>query len=221
MKASLFAAAVLIVASFSVFGQQLSAADQEMMKIRQTLSDEYSAAAAKKDLADMVDHYTADVIIATICPESTPIVGREAYTRRSETLLKAGFRDYVGKVTQAHVLSSDEAWSTDTSSFTVKQKKELKVLLGPLEGEGGFGLGRTPGSPSRWSSDKDLSWTPLRPERVVEVKFDYLQGDRFRHGATFLRWRDDKPPRDCSFSQLLPPKPFSLEAVVALAQRSR
>lgn len=108
-----------------------------------------------------------------------------------------------------------------TSSFTAKQKKELKTLLAPLEGGESFGQGRTPGGPSRWSSGKDVSWTPLRPEKVCEVKFDYLQGDRFRHGATFVRWRDDKNPKDCSYAQLLPPKPFSLDAVVALALKSR
>lgn len=105
-----------------------------------------------------------------------------------------------------------------TSSFTAKQKRELKEKLAPYEGGESFGQGRTPGAPSRWTSGKDLSWTPLRPELVCEVKFDYLQGDRFRHGATFTRWRTDKPPADCRYDQLLPPNPFSLDSVVALAK---
>ncbi len=104
-----------------------------------------------------------------------------------------------------------------TSSFTAKQKRELVETVKPYEGGTSFGEGRTPGGPSRWSGTKDLSWTPLRPELVVEVKFDYLQGDRLRHGATFLRWRTDKSPRDCSFGQLAPPHPFNLEEVIALA----
>lgn len=108
-----------------------------------------------------------------------------------------------------------------TSSFTAKQKKELVDLLKPYEGGTSFGEGRTPGGPSRWSAKKDLSWTALRPELVAEVKFDYLQGDRFRHGATFLRWRTDKPPRDCSYSQLAPPRPFDLDEVIALARTVR
>ncbi len=108
-----------------------------------------------------------------------------------------------------------------TSSFTAKQKKELVATLGPYEGGTSFGDGRTPGAPSRWSGKKDLSWTPMRPELVVEVKFDYLQGDRFRHGATFLRWRTDKPPRECSYGQLAPPRPFNLEEVIALARAAR
>jgi len=124
MKKSLLAVAVLLIgAAFPAFGQQISAADQEMMKIRQALSDEYAAAATKKDVAAMVDHYTVDVIIATICPESAPTVGREAYTKRSEALLKAGFRDYSGKVKEAHVLSDGEAWSTGISTFTVTDKE--------------------------------------------------------------------------------------------------
>ena len=59
-----------------------------------------------------------------------------------------------------------------------------------------------PGGQSRWSAGKDLSWEPLRVERVCEVKYDHLQGDRFRHAAVFLRWRADKPPADCRYDQL-------------------
>jgi ATP-dependent DNA ligase len=58
------------------------------------------------------------------------------------------------------------------------------------------------GAQSRWSAGKDLSWVPLRIERVCEVKYDHLQGDRFRHAATFLRWRPDKPPQACRYDQL-------------------
>jgi ATP-dependent DNA ligase len=61
---------------------------------------------------------------------------------------------------------------------------------------------RMPGAQSRWSAGKDLSWEPLRIERVCEVKYDHLQGNRFRHAATFLRWRPDKQPADCRYDQL-------------------
>jgi ATP-dependent DNA ligase len=61
---------------------------------------------------------------------------------------------------------------------------------------------RLPGATSRWNRGKDLSWEPLRAERVVEVAYDHLQGDRFRHGTTFVRWRDDKQPADCRYDQL-------------------
>ena len=59
-----------------------------------------------------------------------------------------------------------------------------------------------PGATSRWNRGKDLSWEPLRAERVSEVAYDHLQGDRFRHGTTFKRWRPDKPPADCRYDQL-------------------
>jgi ATP-dependent DNA ligase len=59
-----------------------------------------------------------------------------------------------------------------------------------------------PGATSRWNRGKDLSWEPLRPELVCEVAFDHLQGDRFRHGTTFKRWRPDKSPADCRYDQL-------------------
>jgi ATP-dependent DNA ligase len=61
---------------------------------------------------------------------------------------------------------------------------------------------RVPGATSRWNRGKDLSWEPLRAERAVEVAYDHLQGDRFRHGTTFVRWRPDKRPEDCRYDQL-------------------
>ena len=72
------------------------------------------------------------------------------------------------------------------------------------------GTTRMPGGQSRWSAGKDLSWEPLRIERVCEVKYDHLQGDRFRHAAVFLRWRPDKPPRDCRYDQLEVTTPYEL-----------
>jgi len=79
---------------------------------------------------------------------------------------------------------------------------------------------RMPGGQSRWSAGKDLSWEPLRIERVCEVKYDHLQGDRFRHAATFLRWRPDKPPRDCRYDQLEVTKPYELAKIFGAAPRS-
>ena len=123
MKLSLLVVPVLLLgAAFPAFGQQISAADQEMMKIRQAMSDTYAAAVTKKDVAAIADHYTADVIIASLCPESSPAVGREAYAKRTEAGLKAGFRDYSGKVKEAHLLSDGLAWSTGVSTFTITDK---------------------------------------------------------------------------------------------------
>ena len=65
-----------------------------------------------------------------------------------------------------------------------------------------------PGGLSRWSQGKDMSWEPLRPELVCEVAFDHLQGDRFRHGTTFKRWRPDKQPSDCRYDQLEETAPY-------------
>jgi len=106
-----------------------------------------------------------------------------------------------------------------TTSGSSAEKKELLEKLKALE-EGGdsFGKGRTPGTPSRWSSGKELSWIQLRPELVCEVTFDYMQGDRFRHAAGFLRWRVDKAPQQCTYDQLLRPQQFSLEEVIRKRQ---
>ncbi|HEX6435335.1 MAG TPA: ATP-dependent DNA ligase, partial [Gemmatimonadales bacterium] len=99
-----------------------------------------------------------------------------------------------------------------TSSFTMAKRKELADELAPLRTDAmanhpwkewaqaeGTGFDRMPGAQSRWSAGKDLSWEPLRIERVCEVKYDHLQGDRFRHATTFLRWRPDKQPADCRY----------------------
>jgi ATP-dependent DNA ligase len=71
---------------------------------------------------------------------------------------------------------------------------------------------RTPRSAetSRWSAGKDLSFVPLRPERVVEVRYDHMEGPRFRHTTQFVRWRTDRDPRSCTFAQLQEPVRFDL-----------
>jgi ATP-dependent DNA ligase len=77
---------------------------------------------------------------------------------------------------------------------------------------------RRPGAQSRWSAGKDLSWEPLRPELVVQVAYDHMQGSRFRHTAQFRRWRDDKRPRDCTFDQLEVVPPQELAAIFATSR---
>jgi uncharacterized protein (TIGR02246 family) len=124
MKTTLFGLALLLLgAAFPAFGQQINAADQEMMKIRQALTDKFAVAVAKKDVATAVaDLYTADAIIQSLCPESAQAFGREAYAKRVEAALKSGFRDYLGKVKEAHLLSDALGWSTGTYTFTVTDK---------------------------------------------------------------------------------------------------
>jgi len=77
----------------------------------------------------------------------------------------------------------------------------------------GDGNHRLPGGQSRWSQGKDLSWEPLRPELVVEVAYEHMQGNRFRHMAQFRRWRIDKQPRDCTYEQLEVVPPQELMAI--------
>ena len=82
----------------------------------------------------------------------------------------------------------------------------------------GDGDVRMPGGHSRWSAGKDLSWEPLRIERVCEIKYDHMQGDRFRHAAIFLRWRPDKRPADCRYDQLEVTPPAELAEVFRQAR---
>ncbi|MPZ50078.1 MAG: ATP-dependent DNA ligase [Dehalococcoidia bacterium] len=104
-----------------------------------------------------------------------------------------------------------------TSSFKAAEKRELVSFLAPYvtdDGEEGFGRGRTPGEPSRWTGARDMAWVRLRPELVCEVTFDYLQGPyRFRHAATFRRWRTDKPPTSCTFDQIATTPPYELQQI--------
>jgi ATP-dependent DNA ligase len=113
-----------------------------------------------------------------------------------------------------------------TSSFTMAKRKELVAELAPLRRDAlashpwrdwasseNAEMVRMPGAHSRWSAGKDLSWEPLHLERVCEVKYDHLQGSRFRHAAVFLRWRPDKQPADCRYDQLEVTKPYELERV--------
>jgi ATP-dependent DNA ligase len=84
-----------------------------------------------------------------------------------------------------------------TSGFTAKQKRELVAKLEPYEtGQ------RFTGEPSRWNNARELEGIVLRPELVVEVTFDHASNGRIRHGAKIVRWREDKPPRDCGLAQL-------------------
>jgi ATP-dependent DNA ligase len=80
---------------------------------------------------------------------------------------------------------------------------------------------RIPGGPSRWSGSRSLDWEPLRPERVVEVAYDHLQGDRFRHATRFLRWRPDRTPESCTYAQLEVAPPAELRALFARRAASR
>jgi ATP-dependent DNA ligase len=88
-----------------------------------------------------------------------------------------------------------------TSSFSDADRAELPPMLQPLHGASAF-TGSSPGGPSRWSRGRSSEWVPLRPELVAEVNYDQVTGQRFRHGTTFMRWRPDKAPRQCTMEQL-------------------
>jgi ATP-dependent DNA ligase len=75
-----------------------------------------------------------------------------------------------------------------------------------------------PGAVSRWSAGKTLEWEPLRPELVTEVGYEAMEGDRFRHSARVVRWRPDREPRSCDYSQLEVPIRFDVDKVLAGTQ---
>lgn len=114
-----------------------------------------------------------------------------------------------------------------TAAFTAAVRAQLATELAPLrdgamvahpwrdQAGASAASGRMPGAQSRWSRGKDLSWEPLRIERVCEVQYDHLQRDRFRHAALFLRWRPDRRPEDCRYDQLEVTPPAELAAMFA------
>ena len=118
-----------------------------------------------------------------------------------------------------------------TSSFSWDRREALAKELEPLRenavdghpwqewaewagwGDAEASGQRLPGATSRWNRGKDLSWQPLRIERVAEVAYDHLQGSRFRHATTFKRWRPDKPPEACRYDQLEETAPYLLASI--------
>ncbi len=108
------------------------------------------------------------------------------------------------------------------SSFSAARRAEFVETLEPYRRDAAVGhpwivegtpTGRVPGGQSRWSAGKDLTWEPVRTELVVEVAYDHMQVDRFRHATSFVRWRPDRDPGSCTYDQLDTPVPTELEEV--------
>ncbi|MEV6418199.1 ATP-dependent DNA ligase [Streptomyces sp. NPDC051662] len=151
---------------------------------------------------------TADVVVAGYRHhKSGPVVGS----------LLLGLYDSAGALQHVGVCAA----------FPMKRRAELIEELAPLRMESAEGhpwaawaeesaheSARLPGAPSRWSGTKDLSWLPLRPERVCEVAYDHMEGDRFRHTAQFRRWRPDRTPASCTYAQLEEPVRYDLADVL-------
>jgi ATP-dependent DNA ligase len=90
-----------------------------------------------------------------------------------------------------------------TSGLSAKERPALTKRLEALVEAPGF-TGNAPGGPSRWATERSMAWEPLKPDLVVEVRYDQVTGRRFRHGTALLRWRPDKAPKMCTFEQLAP-----------------
>ncbi|QWB21889.1 MULTISPECIES: ATP-dependent DNA ligase [Streptomyces] len=152
---------------------------------------------------------TADVVVAGYrLHKSGPVVGS----------LLLGLYDDRGTLQHVGV----------SAAFPMKRRAELVEELEPLRlddaqghpwaawsDEAAHEKARLPGAPSRWSGRKDLSWVPLRPERVAEVAYDHMEnGQRFRHTARFRRWRPDRTPESCTYAQLQEPVRYDLAEIL-------
>ncbi|WOP18160.1 ATP-dependent DNA ligase [Raineyella sp. LH-20] len=100
----------------------------------------------------------------------------------------------------------DHPWAWEQPAETTPDNRDQETPRSPMAAAG-----------SRWNARKDLSFTPLRPERVVEVRYDHMEGPRFRHTAQWVRWREDRTPTSCTFAQLEEPVSYDLGAILGLA----
>lgn len=152
----------------------------------------------ERAMAKVKQHRTADCVVGGFRYAGT--------SREAVGSLLLGLYDDAGKLDHVGF----------TSSFDAEQKRTLKARLEPLVESPGF-TGDAPGGQSRWSTERSTAWQPLRPELVVEVRYDQVTGCRFRHGTTFLRWRPDKAPGQCRMDQLARElKPAELEELLGV-----
>lgn len=127
---------------------------------------------------------------------------------RTADCVVGGFRTVAGSDAVASLLLGlyDDAGKLNhvgfVSGFPAPERRMLVERLAPYVGGTGF-TGKAPGGPSRWNAGKESPWQPLRPELVVEVRYDQVTGERFRHGTQLLRWRPDKAPVQCTMDQLI------------------
>jgi len=147
---------------------------------------------------------------------------------RTADCVVAGFRwhrggDGVGSLMLGLYFEGNEFWPVGVcASFAAATRTRLAGELQTLRLKPGEShpwspdgaTERLPGEPSRWSQGKDQSWEPLRPERVVEVSYDYMEGHRFRHVTHFRRWRPDREAASCTFDQLERPADFDLRTLL-------
>ncbi|MGV9264056.1 ATP-dependent DNA ligase [Kitasatospora sp. NPDC003701] len=153
---------------------------------------------------------TADCVVAGYREhKSGPVVGS----------LLLGINDAEGRLQHVGVCAA----------FSTARRRELVEELAPLRmddvsahpwggwaDEAAHADARLPGAVSRWTGGKDLSWVALRPERVVEVAYDHMEGTRFRHTAQFRRWRPDRTPESCTYAQLEEPVSYDLARVLGI-----
>ncbi|MFI9363304.1 ATP-dependent DNA ligase [Kitasatospora sp. NPDC053057] len=153
---------------------------------------------------------TADCVVAGYREhKSGPVVGS----------LLLGIHDEQGRLQHVGVCAA----------FPMARRRELVEELAPLRmddlsqhpwgawaEESAHAEGRLPGAVSRWTGGKDLSWIALRPERVIEVAYDHMEGSRFRHTAQFRRWRPDRTPESCTYEQLEEPVSYDLREVLGI-----
>jgi len=152
----------------------------------------------ERAMAKVKQHRTADCVVGGF--------RYAAHSKKAIGSLLLGLYDDEGKLDHVGF----------TSSFDAEEKRSLVARLEPLIEPPGF-TGDAPGGQSRWATERSTEWQPLRPELVVEVRYDQVTGCRFRHGTTFVRWRPDKAPHQCRMDQLARElRPAELEELLGL-----
>jgi ATP-dependent DNA ligase len=120
---------------------------------------------------------------------------------RSADCVVSGFR-WQGKSVVGSLLLGLSMTACCIVGFTSTSRKRTNRSPPSSKGSSRLATGNAPGGPSRWSTTRSAQWRPLKPVLVAEVRYDHLTGNRFRHGTTFVRWRRDKSPRQCTMEQV-------------------
>ena len=176
--------------------QELGISIRSVFRILRTRKDAGKAPVALQRLDDPHKPGERPMIKVKRLRTADCVVGGFRYETNSRQVgsLLLGLYDEEGKLD--HVGFTSTIMEVERASLT----RKLEGLRRPQ----GF-TGKAPGGPSRWSTDRSGEWEPLRPELVVEVRFDHVSGHRFRHGTKLMRWRPDKAPRQCTFEQINAP----------------
>ncbi|MGH6865721.1 MAG: ATP-dependent DNA ligase, partial [Methyloceanibacter sp.] len=195
-----------------------AAGDTENLKLSPSTSEDEGARRWLEEARGSLDGVIAKLLDGAYLPGERAML--KVKRLRTADCVVGGFRYAAGSRLVGSLLLGlyDAEGELDhvgfTATITNAERPALTKVLEALAAEPGFS-GKAPGGPSRWSTERTGEWEPVQPKLVVEVRYDHVTGDRFRHGTKLVRFRPDKAPRQCTFEQLRPASaPETVEEVL-------